>query len=55
DIKFGNDGKLGGLNGGSLLVLSGGSKLEDLDNIEDDSTRPKYYIESLGHLLELLE
>lgn len=55
DIKFGNDGKLGGHNGGSLLVLSGGSKLEDLDNIEDDSTRPKYYIESLGHLLELLE
>ncbi|OBA19376.1 HAD-like protein [Metschnikowia bicuspidata var. bicuspidata NRRL YB-4993] len=55
DIKFGNDGKLGGKNGGTLLVLSGGSKLGDLKNIEDKSTEPQYYIESLGHLFDLLK
>lgn len=52
DIKFGNDGNLGD-GKGSLLVLSGGTKLRDLDNV-DDSEVPLYYIESLGHLLELL-
>lgn len=55
DIKFGNDGNLGGENGGTLLVLSGGSSLSDLDKIEDKSTEPKYYIESLGQLFDLLK
>lgn len=55
DIKFGNDGNLGGDNGGSLLVLSGGTKAPDLDKIQDVSLEPRYYIESLGHLIALLE
>lgn len=56
DIKFGNDGKLGGENGGSLLVLSGGTKPQDLEALsgEDLSVQPHYYIESLGHLFALL-
>lgn len=57
DIKFGNDGNLGGENGGSLLVLSGGTKLKDLERLEDGdvSLQPTYYIESLGHLFELMQ
>lgn len=56
DIKFGNDGQLGGEAGGSLLVLSGGTKARDLDLIDetDVSLQPSYYIESLGHLVELV-
>lgn len=62
DIKFGNDGGLGGEHGGTLLVLSGGTKQHDLDAVlsnPDDhegghSLIPLYYIESLGHLFELL-
>lgn len=56
DIKFGNDGNLGGNHGGSLLVLSGGTKLRDLAGIEDGdvSLQPTYYIESLGQLFELM-
>lgn len=51
DIKFGNDGGLG-----SLLVLSGGTKQRDFDNVDtsDASVLPRYYIQSLGHLQELL-
>lgn len=57
DIKFGNDGNLGGKNGGSLLVLSGGTSQQELDSLDgsDTSVQPQYYIESLGHLLELLQ
>lgn len=56
DIKFGNDGRLGGEAGGSLLVLSGGTKARDLDQIDetDVSLQPSYYIESLGHLVALM-
>lgn len=62
DIKFGNDGGLGGEHGGSLLVLSGGTKKSDLDSLlnnPDDhegghSLIPLYYIESLGHLFDLV-
>lgn len=50
DIKFGNDGGLSG----TLLVLSGGTKKHDLETLADESSRPKYYIESLGHLYALL-
>lgn len=61
DIKFGNDGKLGGSSGGSLLVLSGGTKSADLKRLLHDTSAfdegetlvPLYYIESLGHLFEL--
>ncbi|EEQ37656.1 putative 4-nitrophenylphosphatase [Clavispora lusitaniae] len=54
DIKFGNDGKLGGGNG-SLLVLTGGTKESDLKKpAEDSSLVPTFYIESLGHLQSLL-
>lgn len=53
DIKFGNDGKLG--NGrGSLLVLTGGTKPEDLADIADVLLQPSYVIPSLGQLAELV-
>jgi ribonucleotide monophosphatase NagD (HAD superfamily) len=35
-----------------LLVLSGGTKLEDLK--EDDTDLPHYYLKTLGDLLSLL-
>ncbi|KAK8438809.1 4-nitrophenylphosphatase [Candidozyma auris] len=56
DVKFGNDGKLGGEAGSSLLVLSGGTSQEEVDQLdgEDPSTVPSYYIESVGHLVDLL-
>ncbi|SGZ46980.1 CIC11C00000003672 [Sungouiella intermedia] len=56
DIKFGNDGELGGDAGGTLLVLSGGTKARDLESLDDSdvSLQPSYYIESLGHLVELM-
>lgn len=56
DVKFGNDGKLGGDAGGSLLVLSGGTSQEELDllDMKDESLVPLYYVESVGRLLELL-
>lgn len=53
DIKFGNDGKLGGSNGGSLLVLTGGSTKEDMERVEEE-LKPRYYMESLGELGEAL-
>lgn len=52
DIKFGNDGKLGGGNGSTILVLTGGSKLKDLENITDDSMRPSFIMESFGHFIK---
>lgn len=54
DIKFGNDGKLGGSKG-TLLVLSGGTKEADLESVEDASHVPLYYVESLGHLFALIQ
>ncbi|KAI5955311.1 hypothetical protein KGF54_001872 [Candida jiufengensis] len=58
DIKFGNDGNLG--NGqSSLLVLSGGTTLNDLKDVvehsKDESLIPSFYIQSLGQLVDLLE
>lgn len=52
DIKFGNDGGLG-----TLLVLSGGTKQQDLDSLDssDASVFPRYYTESLGHFYEHLK
>lgn len=45
DIKFGNDGKLGG----TLLVLSGGTKEEDLKELGgDESLVPTYVTDSFG-------
>lgn len=58
DIKFGNDGDLGG-GKSSLLVLSGGTKRHDIENgslaSADVSTVPSFVVESLGHLKDLLE
>lgn len=62
DIKFGNDGQLGGESGGSLLVLSGGTKLKDLHHLIENpaslqdgpSLIPLKYIESFGHIIHLL-
>lgn len=56
DIKFGNDGKLGGEAGGSLLVLSGGTSQEELDALDngDASLVPLYYVESVGKLVDLI-
>ena len=65
DIKFGNDGSLGGdeENGGTLLVLSGGTKKKDLSHLlhnrheykDSESLVPLYFVESLGKLIDLLE
>lgn len=65
DIKFGNDGNLGGdeENGGTLLVLSGGTKKKDLSHLlhnrheykDSESLVPLYFVESLGKLIDLLE
>ncbi|KAG5418772.1 pho2 [Candida metapsilosis] len=57
DVKFGNDGQLGD-GRGSLLVLSGGTKLKDLQKlIESGGSKedliPSYYAESLGQLAEV--
>lgn len=52
DIKFGNDGKLGGGNGSTILVLSGGSKLHDVEKIIDESMRPSYIMESFGDFIK---
>lgn len=61
DIKFGNDGQLG--NGkGSLLVLTGGTKAQDLEHLlqnpdeyeNGSSMIPLYVIESFGDLYGLL-
>ncbi|KAI5952079.1 hypothetical protein CANMA_005158 [Candida margitis] len=59
DIKFGNDGGLGD-GRGSLLVLSGGTKLKDLQNLIDrqsskldESLVPSFYAESIGQLAQL--
>ncbi|RLV92009.1 4-nitrophenylphosphatase [Spathaspora sp. JA1] len=60
DIKFGNDGQLGDGHG-SLLVLSGGTKFNDLTkvlenrSIEDEGLIPSFYIESLTKFIDLLE
>lgn len=56
DIKFGNDGNLGGEAGGTLLVLSGGTSQEEVDQLsgEDPSIVPLFYIESVGHLVNLI-
>lgn len=61
DIKSGNDGNLGD-GRGSLLVLSGGTKLKDLQKVIDGANGsgehdlvPLYYIESIGHLAKLIE
>lgn len=55
DVKFGNDGKLGGSNGGTLLVLSGGTTQADLDKAEraHADVLPAYYCGSLGELYAL--
>ena len=58
DIKFGNDGKLGG-GAGSLLVLTGGTKEDDLKLVvenggEKDGLVPSYYMESFGDLIKLI-
>lgn len=56
DIKFGNDGQLGGGNGGSILVLSGGTKPQDLHKLHelDTSMIPSFIIESFGDVIKLL-
>lgn len=56
DIKFGNDGKLGGEAGGSLLVLSGGTSHDEVDLLDhkDPSVVPLYYVESVGKLVDLI-
>lgn len=54
DIKFGKDGQLGGENGGTLLVLSGGTTQRDLTCLKDESLEPHFYVESLGHLYDLM-
>ncbi|KAK6465851.1 p-Nitrophenyl phosphatase [Scheffersomyces coipomensis] len=61
DIKFGNDGLLGD-GSGSLLVLSGGTKLPDLNHLiqnphsfeDGESLIPSFFIESLATLTEWL-
>ncbi|KAK6201523.1 p-Nitrophenyl phosphatase [Scheffersomyces amazonensis] len=62
DIKFGNDGQLG--NGaGSLLVLSGGTKVSDLNHLiqnphsfeDGESLIPSYFVDSLATLTDWLE
>lgn len=58
DIKFGNDGKLGGGAGSSLLVLTGGtSETQFRAQIEhgESSLTPAFYIESFGDLAEYLK
>lgn len=53
DIKFGNDGRLGGDSGSSLLVLTGGTTEEQMkQHLEkgDCSLTPAYYIRSFGDL-----
>lgn len=64
DIKFGNEAQLGGDNGsGTLLVLSGVTDKEELTNTvniaretkQGQSLVPRYYIDSLTKLIELLE
>lgn len=52
DIKFGNDGCLGGVNGGSILVLTGGTKSYDLTPHEHftDDLVPSYIINSFGEV-----
>ena len=61
DIKFGNDGNLGE-GRGSLLVLSGGTKSNDLQNLIDSASGsgqedlvPLYFVESIGHLAQLMK
>lgn len=51
DMKFGADGKLGG----TLLVLSGIETEERAFEISPDHPRPRYYIEKLGDIYELLK
>ncbi|EGV65242.1 4-nitrophenylphosphatase [Yamadazyma tenuis] len=57
DIKFGNDGKLGGGNGGSLLVLSGGTKHHDLEELHtlDQSMVPSFIMDSIGELVHFID
>ncbi|ODV77754.1 p-Nitrophenyl phosphatase [Suhomyces tanzawaensis NRRL Y-17324] len=62
DIKFGNDGKLGA-GAGSLLVLTGGTKPEDLahllhlpEDYEDPhSMTPLYVMDSFGAFVDILK
>lgn len=54
DIKFGNDGKLGGSAGSSLLVLTGGTKESQVLEQTDTSLVPAYYVDSFGDLLKYL-
>ena len=49
DIKFGNDGNLGG----TLLVMTGGTSDEELKRVmagRDDSMKPAYVIDSAASL-----
>lgn len=57
DIKFGNDGNLGGGKGGSLLVLTGGTTPQDLTGIHllDHSMIPSYLMNSFGELVSYFE
>lgn len=51
DMRFGVEGELGG----TLLVLSGIETEERAFEISDEHPRPKYYIEKLGDMYELLK
>lgn len=60
DIKFGNDSQLGG-GYGTMLVLSGVTSFEDLTNllnrhhtVEEECLVPKFFVDSLTRLIELL-
>lgn len=55
DIKFGNDGELGGNNGGSLLVLTGGTQLDDIAHLSDKSMMPSYLMKSFGELISYFQ
>ncbi|RCK57424.1 4-nitrophenylphosphatase [Candida viswanathii] len=61
DIKFGNDAQLGGGHG-TMLVLSGVTSFDDLKGLleqphhttEQESLVPKFFVDSLTRLIELL-
>lgn len=50
DIKFANDGELGGSKGGSLLVLTGGTKPHEVPGLSllEKSLIPSYLMNSFG-------
>lgn len=63
DIKFGNDGELGGGNGSSLLVLTGQTKRHTLNlfletpnsGVFNETMIPLFVIESFGDIIKFLQ